>query len=460
MKVTFIIRRAQKGVRKKAIDWDDKEPIICRVADKGIVDQKAIIHIRVPAGAWDNENSTIDSRIVCDKDWKISVLSEIAKIEEYVRERYNEIPMPVPQKWLRGVLDDYYAAVVDENEVKPLDFEEVFDAFLKQHTVSSDSGQRKLSDSRRRQYLVIKRMIQRYEMYVREKTKRKYDFDVRAITAEDLKKIYDYISHESDIVEHMLQLLEAFPEKCRPKERCINTMADKFKKIRCFFNWCVDAGYVVKSPFDNFKIDAEVYGSIYFLEWPSEIKKIAGLDLTNNPKLENVRDLMLLQAGVGCRVGDLMKLKKTNVYGGFVHYIPRKTMAENPETVTVPIFDFVQEVIDRYKGDGSPYLVPPMNPQDYNENMRLILTMARITRNVTYLDPQTRTEVTAPINKVFSSHDLRRTFTNAIFQLTGGNTALTSSYTGHKTERAFQRYREISDKMKMDTVRALNLNKK
>ena len=50
--------------------------------------------------------------------------------------------------------------------------------------------------------------------------------------------------------------------------------ADKFdlfnKKLKCFFKWCIEKKYVTVDPFIGFKIDPEMYGSIYFLEWNEE----------------------------------------------------------------------------------------------------------------------------------------------------------------------------------------------
>lgn len=463
MKISFFVRTPQGKGKKRKIDWEKKVPLYVRVVDKGILDQKAITKIVVPDGAWSNKKGCIDANIIGNIEEKVSVAESVAKLGAHISEIYSKEKDAIQQKWLGHVLEDYYnaKAPIREEEVKEdtfPDFSTLFERFLAEHTVGST--QRHLSDSRIQQYEVVKRMIQRFEIYQSWMQGGKYNFDVRKIGVDDLYALHDYASREDEIFVSSPEIFQAIPEKRPPKPRCKNTLADLFnKKIRCFLGWCVDEGLIDRNPYQGFKIDGEMYGSIYYLEW-SEIETIRKTDVSKFPKAQLAKDHLLVQAGIGCRVGDLMRLEKANVYNGFLHYIPNKGIHINPETVSVPILDFVAEVINRYADTPGPLLLPKMNEQEYNEQIRYILTVAKITRNVTYLDPTTRREVTEPINKVFSSHDLRRTFANKIFQDTKGNTALTASMTGHKSPQAFARYRVVSDDLKKQTIKGLNLNVK
>lgn len=463
MKISFFVRTPQGKGKKRKIEWEKKVPLYVRVADRGVVDQKAITKILVPDGAWSNKKGCIDANIIGNNEEKVSIAENVAKLGKYISDAYSAEKEEIPQKWLGHILEDYYIAEnkISETDVKEEsfpDFSALFERFLAEHTVGST--QRHLSDSRIRQYEVVKRMIQRFEMYQSNKQGKAYSFDVRKITTDDLYALHDYAASEDKIFISNPEIFESIPEKRPPKPRCKNTLADIFnKKIRCFLGWCVDESIIDRNPYQGFKIDGEMYGSIYYLEW-SEIETIRKTDVSKFPKAQLAKDHLLVQAGIGCRVGDLMRLEKANVYNGFLHYIPNKGININPETVSVPILDFVAEVIDRYADTPGPLLLPKMNEQEYNEQIRYILTVAKITRNVTYLDATTRREVTEPINKVFSSHDLRRTFANKVFQDTKGNTALTASMTGHKSPQAFARYRVVSDELKYQTIKGLNLNKK
>lgn len=465
MKVKFFVRTSQPKGKKKKVDYSIMESVFCRVADRGVVDQKAKTSIKVASGVFNNKIGSIDPKVIIDANERIGLISSMTNLSSFIAQQYEKAPKPIPQKWLAGVIAEFEQTESEKEEPsdkseKPFpSFAELFDSFLEEHTVGGTN--RPLAESRKKQYRVLKRSVQRYELYMTEQTGKQYSFDVRTVTTEDLNSLHEYIEKESQIYESNPEFFRTIPEKKNPpKPRCKNTMFDLFnKKLKCFFKWCIEKQYVTVDPFIGFKIDPEMYGSIYFLEW-NELEQIRAKDFSFNETLQLAKDHLLLQAGIGCRVSDLMRLTKDNYYDGFIHYIPVKGINDNPETVSVPVVDFVKEILDRYSSFDSPFLLPPMNPQEFNESIRYILTVVGITRNVTFLDPQTRKEITAPINKVFSSHNLRKTFVNKVFQETGGNTALTASLTGHKSESAFKRYRVVSEELKTNTLQVLNLDKK
>lgn len=466
MKVKFFVRSSQPKGKKKKVDYSIMEPVYCRVADRGILDQKAKTNIQVASGIFNNKIGSIDPKVLIDANERISLISAMTNLSAYIVKQFEEADKPIPQKWLAGVIAEYEQGESRKPEKKDNQtessfpsFAELFETFLAEHTVGNTN--RPLAESRKRQYRVVKRSVLRYELYMTAQSGHKYSFDVRTVTTDDLNSLHDYIMRESEIYESNPDFFKTIPEKKNPpKPRCKNTMFDLFnKKLKCFFKWCIEKKYVIVDPFIGFKIDPEMYGSIYFLDW-DELDLIRAKDFSFNETLQLAKDHLLLQAGVGCRVSDLMRLKKENYYDGFIRYIPIKGINDNPETVSVPVVDFVKEIIERYSSSDSPYLLPPMNPQEFNECIRYILTVAGITRNVTFLDPSTRKEITAPINKVFSSHNLRKTFVNKVFQETGGNSVLTASMTGHKSEAAFKRYRVVSDDLKAHAIKGLNINKK
>lgn len=45
------------------------------------------------------------------------------------------------------------------------------------------------------------------------------------------------------------------------RARSTNTVNGMLKKIRTLLNWCVSKGYLDKSPFDNYHIGGELYGT-------------------------------------------------------------------------------------------------------------------------------------------------------------------------------------------------------
>jgi len=55
---------------------------------------------------------------------------------------------------------------------------------------------------------------------------------------------------------------------------------------------------------------------------------IAKADFSDDKELEIQRDIFVFQCNVGCRIGDLLRLKKRDIINEAVEYIPTKTIRE------------------------------------------------------------------------------------------------------------------------------------
>ena len=185
------------------------------------------------------------------------------------------------------------------------------------------------------------------------------------------------------------------------------------------------------------------------------MQKILSTDLSSTPEYERQRDVFIFHCCIGCRVGDLLRLKKSGVIDGAIEYIATKTIADNARTVRVPQNATALAIIEKYKGYHETKLLPFISSQKYNDYIKVVLTKCRITRLVTVLDPITRREEKHPINEIGSSHMARRTFIGNIYKLVK-DPNLVSALTGHvEGSRAFTRYRTIDIDMKKDLVKIL-----
>jgi integrase len=186
-----------------------------------------------------------------------------------------------------------------------------------------------------------------------------------------------------------------------------------------------------------------------------DVHKIYSADLSEFPNLDVQRDIFVFQCNIGCRIGDLLRLKKRDVINGAVEYIPTKTIKENARTVVVPLNKVAREIVDKYADYPGDQLLPFESSERFNDNIKIILEKAGVTYLVTELDSLTRTEKKVPINEVASSHMARRTFIGNIYKLVK-DPNLVSALTGHvEGSRAFTRYRTIDIDMKKDLVKIL-----
>lgn len=430
-----------------------------RIIDGRNFDEKAKTKLLVKEEMWDPKREMIKPRILCDSKTRETFNSEISKLRDYLIDRYSKSKLEgaIRKKWLHQTLDEYYQLQLElqeklsvdkyEEQLK-YDFYNIFSEFLKKNP---------LSDARAKQYEVIRRTLLRYELYVRKSRPhmRRFKIDIRTIDSNFLSDLYWYMENEHKIFLEHPDIYEAIPNKVPPKARSKNTMSDCFKKIRAFLHWCYNNNYTRINAFSNFKLESEKYGTPYYIT-SEELKQIHNTDLSMVPELNIQKDVFVFQCCIGCRVSDLLKFKKTDIINGNLEYIPQKSIGSSPKTVLVPLNNIATEIVNKYYNILESQLLPFISPHKYNESIKLILEMCKITRLVTILDPLTRTEKKVPIHSIASSHMARRTFIGNIYKHVK-DPSLVASLTGHaEGSKAFSRYRDIDTDIKKELVKYLD----
>lgn len=237
-----------------------------------------------------------------------------------------------------------------------------------------------------------------------------------------------------------------------------NIIIDYMKVVRAFYHWMQGRGLCQADPFRGYQIGTAVYGTPYYLTL-EERDRLYGTNLRRHPALAAQRDVFVFQCLVGCRAGDLLKLRKGDIVEGVLTYIPRKTVDERPVVVRVPLNHTAQEIVERYADLPGDRLLPFISKQKYNEAIKRCFLAARIRRQVSVLDPVTREEVKRPLNEIASSHLARRTFIGNLYKQVADPNVI-GAMSGHSEgSRAFARYRTIDDEMKAGLVGMLEAKK-
>ena len=449
--MTIIFKTRETKKAKKSNSEPEKVAMYVDLRDGRFFHEYLKTDLKLDPAMWDEGKQSVKARYVCDEAEKSKVQNEVNAMRTFLQESYNRDKSSgkITRGWLEKALSEYGGTTRSTRSIKRyVPFEDYFDEFLKS---------RNLSDTRTRQYEVIKRTILRYEVFRRSITgEQNYRFDVLKVDKKTIEDLYSFMVKESEYYELYPDIYAKIPvKKVPPKPRSKNTMRDLMKKITAFFNWCKETNLIKETPLKGFKIDSELYGTPIYMT-KEELEKVSNADLGQWPKYAVQRDVFVFQCCVGCRVSDMMRLKKEDVVNGAIEYVPRKTRAENPRTVVVPLNKTARTIVERYKDEPGDRLLPFILPQDYNEAIRYVLRVCGIKRMVTVIDPQTRTEVKKPLCEIASSHLARRTFT-AILYKNVKDQNLVASLTGHaEGSRAFARYRDIDREMKNDLVKLLD----
>ena len=359
---------------------------------------------------------------------------------------------PDPKEFISKIQYRFYGEQNndDDEEDAKIGFFDAFDDYLLTH---------KMSDVTITNHKVIYRALKRYELYSRNK------LTLDDVTPKILSDFEDFLVKEHTFFTHnesggviciqaYKHIYEACPETRTPKQRGRNTIASIHNKLRTFFHWCKTKRYTNNYPYENFEMKNASYGTPFYLTI-EERNALYHFDFSFRPSLARQRDIFVFQCLIGCRISDLMALTKSNVINGAIEYIPRKTIEDRAKVIRVPLNSIAKEILDKYDDNDEDKLFPYISSQKYNDAIKEMLSIAGINRLVTILDTVTQEQKQVPICDVASCHMARRTFIGNLYKKVK-DPNLVGSLSGHKEgSRAFSRYREIDEEIKIDLVKSI-----
>lgn len=247
------------------------------------------------------------------------------------------------------------------------------------------------------------------------------------------KKIVDFntidVDFYNDFTEHLSRRLNL----------ATNTIGKDIKTIKTILNEATERGINTNLQFKSrkFSTTSEQTDSIYLSE--DELENIEDLDLSNNQRLDNVRDLFLIGCYTGLRFSDFSILKPEQIKNGYIE-IKEQIKTGNP--LVIPIHQVVKRIIEKHNG-GLPRAI---TNQKFNEYLKEIGIM------VQSLDTPFETTITKggfKLSKRFKKYELltthtaRRSFATNEY-LNGTPTITIMAITGHRTEKAFLRYIKLN----------------
>ena len=198
----------------------------------------------------------------------------------------------------------------------------------------------------------------------------------------------------------------------------LTTSAGYMVKVRSMFYYAVDNGYITSNPAVGIKLK-KGNAKVQFLTG-EEISKIKNLDLSDYPKLDRVRDLLLFQCSIGTAYCDLRDFDADNIE--VVNNVPlyishrQKTGVE----FNAVILPMGMSVLKKYNGH-----LPIISNQKYNEYLKEIQKLAGI-------------------KTILTSHILRKTYCNNLLNA-GIRVEVVAKCMGHsKTSTTLKHYSKIS----------------
>jgi site-specific recombinase XerD len=222
------------------------------------------------------------------------------------------------------------------------------------------------------------------------------------------------------------------------KRYATNTMGKRIKDLKTILNDATERGINTKYDYKSkrFKILSEETESIYLTE--NELDLLFALDLSNNERLERVRDLFLIGCWTGLRYGDWHKVKKEDINEKHNEIKTQKTHTK----VAIPYLQVAKTILNKYDG-----ILPR---KIANQNMNLYLKelcslVPELNKLETITQPEGGMKVSKSVPKytLVATHTARRSFATNMY-LMGVPIPSIMAITGHKTEKQFMEYIKIT----------------
>jgi integrase len=371
-------------------------------------------------------------------DTRLSHFNTLAQnvFRKYLNDNEGNLPTPTKLKML--LVEVLRPDQVSKDSVKPLSFFQFYDYLIKEReTGLNPQNGKKYSRATIFELKTTKEKIQSYL-----KTTRKKSFSFDDVTLDFYFNFMAFLNkrnYSTNYVGKIIKVLKMVMNE--GLERKLHANLD-FKLKR-------------------FKKTSEETPQIYLNV--EELQRFENVDLSNNPRLDRVRDLLILGAWTGLRFSDFTTITKRDIHldTSDGDYIEKKTQ-KTGHTVVIPIFEPVRRIIDKYDGRTANSLPRIISNQRFNDYIKelgeLIGLDELIETGITKGGMQVAKML--PKHQGLSSHICRRSFSTNAFKM-GVPTITIREITGHNTEVAFLRYiratpKEHANKMREIMTRKLN----
>lgn len=271
-------------------------------------------------------------------------------------------------------------------------------------------------------------------------------------TFEDLKAFCKHKRKQYNFKDIDLDFYNDFIEFLQKKNLAQNTIGKKFRVLKVFLNAATEEGYNTNLRYTSkrFISVSEKTENVYLDE--RELRQIYDLDLSENPRLDKVRDVFLVACWTGLRYGDLRNIPG-NVNGDFIEIEQSKTGNE----VIIPLHHTVKAILEKYDNN----LPKPISNQKFNDYVKDVVKLAGINEGFHKGITKGGQKISKKYEKweLVSSHTGRRSFATNLYKQ-GFPSYSIMQITGHKTETAFLKYIKVTPKEHAEKLKAFWLKQK
>ena len=229
-----------------------------------------------------------------------------------------------------------------------------------------------------------------------------------------------------------------------------NTVSKHIRILKSLINEARDEGLSTATfSGKRYQATSEETESIYLN--PDELQHLFDLDLSNNSKLDKVRDLFLVGCWTGLRFSDFSSLSGKNFKDGFIEIQTQKTS----QKVVIPIHQKVVVIMNKYQNLTANSLPPSLSNQKMNQYLKELGAIAQLNEiiQVRYTKAGRRIEKSVPKHSLISTHTARRSFATNMYNM-GIPTLSIMALTSHRTESSFMKYIKVTPREHANKIKS------
>jgi len=231
------------------------------------------------------------------------------------------------------------------------------------------------------------------------------------------------------------------------KNHFSNTVHRNLGLIFTFMNWSLENKFTYSSEYKKFKKPVKVLTrqEAFTLE---ELIRLFNFELKSD-SLSEGKDMFILQCLTGLRYGDMINIRKSNVYDDY--FILKEIKDGKKNEREIPLIAISRAILEKYSYD-----LPLISNQKQNNRIKDVLKDVGFDREVEY----TRTkgvEQVLFVKKFYeriSTHTARRTFIT-IMRNKGIADKTIMSISGHKDIKTFNMYHQVNNNAKINAVKSV-----
>lgn len=219
------------------------------------------------------------------------------------------------------------------------------------------------------------------------------------------------------------------------------TIAKALSTLKTFLGYARKNGIKVNDTYQGFTIKRERLEVIALTE--TEFLTLLNMDLSNNKRLAQVRDVFCFSCASGLRISDMQQLKREHIKRDEICISVKKTKTE----LTIPLNAITSAVLDKYKDLYKP--LPLISSQKLNDYIKELCKAAKIDEpiEIVRFRGAKRETTTYPKYELIHLHTGRKTFCTLSLEK-GMSAEQVMSISGHTDYKSFKRYVDVTEKLK------------